>query len=126
MSTRYDLTNFYDIIDGAVDGYHFDMYSFQFNDFPEWVLNKDCTVTYVNDMEQNTPDLIAYSFYGDERLFWVICLANRIMDPFTELPIGTKICIPNFNAVKEFVLTLGNRTAENVVSSTSNRTVSLN
>lgn len=126
MSTRYDLVNFYDVISGAIDGYHFDMYSFQFNDFPDWIMNKDCTVMYVNDMEQNTPDLIAYGYYGDERLFWIICLANRIMDPFTELPVGTKLFIPDFAAVQEYVISLGTRSAENYRASTTNKTVSLN
>ena len=124
--TSFDLTNFYDVIDGAVDGYHFDMYSFQFNDFPDWVLNKNCTVTYVNDMEQNTPDLIAYAYYGDETLFWIICLANRIADPFTELPLGKKIFIPDFSAVIEYVISLGTRATEYVTAPSSNSTVPLN
>ena len=126
MANRYDLTKFYDILDGAIDGYHFDMFSFQFNDFPEWVVNSDCTVIYVNDMEQNTPDLIAYEFYGDERLFWVICLANRINDPFTELPIGKKLCIPKFSAVIEYVLKFCTKGTDSSQTTTTNRTVSLN
>ena len=126
MANKFDLVKFYEVIDGAIDGYHFDMFSFKFNDFPEWVKDADCTVIYVNDMEQNTPDLIAYEFYGDERLFWIICLANRINDPFTELPIGTKLCIPKFTAVIEYVLKFCNTGANSSQNSLTNKTVSLN
>lgn len=126
MAGKYDLVRFYEIINGAVDGYHFDMYSFQFNDFPEWVKDEDCNIIYVNDMEENTPDLIAYEFYGDERFFWVICLANRIMDPFTELPVGRKLCIPKFTSVIKYVLKFCSDVNNGDTSSSINATVSLN
>ena len=52
-------------------------------------------VHVVTKAEQFNPDLIAYNFYGDETLYWVILMANSIMDPFTDLAAGTNIRIPN-------------------------------
>lgn len=38
-------------------------------------------------------DVIAHRYYGDEEYWWVIALANRIMDPFA-LEVGRKLRIP--------------------------------
>ena len=40
------------------------------------------------------PDLIAFSVYGTVKLWWVICSANGIIDPTTELVAGKQIRIP--------------------------------
>ena len=60
--------------------------------FPE--SNSD-TWHVVTKAEQFNADLIAYNFYGDETLYWVILMANSIMDPFTDLSAGTNIRIPS-------------------------------
>jgi nucleoid-associated protein YgaU len=39
-------------------------------------------------------DVIAHKYYGDEDYWWVIALANRIMDPFT-LEVGRRLRIPS-------------------------------
>ena len=49
----------------------------------------------VTKAEQFNADLIAYNFYGDETLYWVVLMANSIMDPFTDLAAGTNIRIPS-------------------------------
>jgi hypothetical protein len=38
-------------------------------------------------------DTISHKYFGDPDYWWVIALANRIMDPFT-LPVGQRIRIP--------------------------------
>lgn len=40
------------------------------------------------------PDLISYAAYGTEKLWWLICTANSIVDPHTELYAGKLIKIP--------------------------------
>jgi len=44
---------------------------------------------------------VAYGFYKDERLWWIIALANSIRNPFdeTELAAGRMILIPTLQAV---------------------------
>tara|TARA_R110000824_G_scaffold35687_3_gene111592 strand:- start:18878 stop:19180 length:303 start_codon:yes stop_codon:yes gene_type:complete len=40
------------------------------------------------------PDIIAFAAYGSVDLWWLICTANSIIDPNTELPAGKQIKIP--------------------------------
>ena len=40
------------------------------------------------------PDLIAASAYGSKNLWWLICTANGIIDPNTELVAGKQILLP--------------------------------
>lgn len=39
-------------------------------------------------------DIIAHRYYGDEDYWWVVAIANRIMDPFT-LEVGRRLRIPS-------------------------------
>lgn len=45
--------------------------------------------------EYDSLDTIAFHYYGNSKLFWVIAIANGIIDPFT-LIAGTSILIPNW------------------------------
>jgi hypothetical protein len=49
-----------------------------------------------NGME-GRPDLISHSIYGTTANWWVICVANDIIDPFEELKAGNKIKLPIMN-----------------------------
>jgi hypothetical protein len=46
-----------------------------------------------NGME-GRPDLISNSIYKTPELWWLICAANNVIDPFEELTSGKKIKIP--------------------------------
>tara|TARA_R110000765_G_scaffold50479_1_gene102570 strand:- start:677 stop:973 length:297 start_codon:yes stop_codon:yes gene_type:complete len=46
-----------------------------------------------NGME-GRPDLISNSIYKTPDLWWLICAANNIIDPFEELISGKKLKIP--------------------------------
>lgn len=39
-------------------------------------------------------DALAYKYYGNYQLWWVLATANDILDPFTELTVGDTIRIP--------------------------------
>ena len=43
---------------------------------------------------EGRPDLISNSIYNTPDLWWLICAANNIIDPFEELISGKKIKIP--------------------------------
>lgn len=46
-------------------------------------------------VKQNEPlDLIAWKFYKDESLWYIIADVNEIDDPLTQLEAGTRIIIP--------------------------------
>jgi len=40
------------------------------------------------------PDLIADAAYGNKNLWWLVCTANNISDPTTELKAGKQIFLP--------------------------------
>ena len=40
------------------------------------------------------PDMIAFAAYGSVNFWWLICSANSIIDPNTELNAGKQIKIP--------------------------------
>jgi len=40
------------------------------------------------------PDLIAAAAYGSKNLWWLVCTANAIIDPHTELVAGKQIFLP--------------------------------
>ena len=43
---------------------------------------------------ENRADLIALAAFGTDRLWWLVCTANAIIDPTTELVAGKQIRIP--------------------------------
>lgn len=45
------------------------------------------------------PDLLAYAFYGDTRLKWVIMQYNDILDPSAELTAGRLLLMPTTSKV---------------------------
>lgn len=42
---------------------------------------------------ENRLDLVAYKFYGNSLLWWLIAKASNIIDPMS-VPVGTKLRIP--------------------------------
>lgn len=47
----------------------------------------------VTEIEENRLDIISTKYYNTPRYWWVIALANYIIDPF-DIPIGTQLRIP--------------------------------
>lgn len=54
--------------------------------------SEDTYITVTTETE-NRLDLIAYNKYGSARYWWIIAMANYIIDPF-DVPIGTNLRIP--------------------------------
>ena len=40
------------------------------------------------------PDLLSFKLYGTPDYWWLICAANKIIDPFEQLTAGKQIIIP--------------------------------
>jgi len=51
-------------------------------------------VTIIPAGLEGRPDLLSYAVYGTSKYWWVICEANRVVDPFEELYSGRQIHIP--------------------------------
>lgn len=49
----------------------------------------------VSSVDIGRPDMISWWNYDTVEYWWIICLANGIENPLTDLTVGTKLKIPN-------------------------------
>mgnify|MGYP000926191847 CR=1 FL=1 len=59
--------------------------------------SRDYTTHIVRQGEENRLYMISLKYYSTTKLWWYIAKLNNIIDPFGELPVGTKIKIPNID-----------------------------
>lgn len=52
----------------------------------------------VDNISTNRLDILAYNYYGYSTYWWVIALANNIIDPF-DIPLGTVLRIPPLSSL---------------------------
>lgn len=52
----------------------------------------------ISAKEENRIDLIAYQYYQNSKLWWVLVVANDIRDPLT-LEVGKVLRIPSINSL---------------------------
>ena len=55
----------------------------------------------VDITEENRLDIIANRYYNDPSLWWVIAMANDLVDPFL-IKVGTIVRIPNFLSLTQW------------------------
>ena len=53
----------------------------------------------VNNAVENRLDIISMKYYKSPIMWWIIAIANNIIDPFSELPTGTVLRIPELTSV---------------------------
>lgn len=53
----------------------------------------------VDTAVENRLDIISMRYYKSPIMWWVIAIANNIIDPFSEIPIGTVLRIPELTSV---------------------------
>lgn len=51
----------------------------------------------------DTAHSLAFRYYGDAQLFWVIAEFNGIFDVTTEMPVGDTVVIPPLDFVEDFL-----------------------
>jgi hypothetical protein len=49
----------------------------------------------VTEAELGRFDLISFRMYGTHIYWWIICVANQIRNPFTDLEVGQILTIPS-------------------------------
>lgn len=59
----------------------------------------------VTQGDLQAPDNIAFGAYKDERLWWVICLANNIDSPCADIDVGDLLLIPDILDIYDFFKT---------------------
>lgn len=57
----------------------------------------------VTSADAGRPDLIAYKYYNNVRLYWVLMYVNRILHPINELTPGVKLIVPSRTFIRNFV-----------------------
>jgi hypothetical protein len=58
------------------------------------VINKKSTDIYIVGSQHDRLDNLAYKYYEDARLWWIIARANNLGKGTLTVPIGTQIRIP--------------------------------
>lgn len=97
-TSRYVGTPVYRVFDNY--GYPTNNYYFGVWNRPNIDLSVDSGVYHtVSEHEIGRLDLVAYDYYGDPLLWWVIADANQISDQFTEVQAGQVIFVPNLDIV---------------------------
>jgi hypothetical protein len=53
---------------------------------------KDPMVYYKYDIQEgDTPEIVAYKYYGDSYRYWIVLFSNQIMDPQWEWPLSYSV-----------------------------------
>ena len=58
------------------------------------MINKKSTDIYIVGSQHDRLDNLAYKYYEDARLWWIIARANNLGKGTLTVPIGTQIRIP--------------------------------
>lgn len=68
------------------------------------VINKKINDIYIIGARHDRLDNLAYKYYGDSRLWWIIARANNIGKGDLTVPIGIQLRIPKdyISIVKEY------------------------
>ena len=75
---------------------------FMNNNLTGFVLARNPLYYRVVQGDMQVPDLISYKVYGEERFWWVICLANNVYNIPTDLVVGQLLTIPNILDIYDF------------------------
>jgi len=62
----------------------------------------------VTHLTENRLDIIAYKIYGNAMYWWILAMANDIIDPFN-IPINTLLRIPPISSVYDIGSVLGTK-----------------
>ena len=62
----------------------------------------------VRNVDVGRLDLLAYEFYGNVRLWWIIATVNNLVDPIGDMFPGQKLYIPTYDAVVRYMSRAGN------------------
>ena len=57
----------------------------------------------VTAADETRPDLIAWRYYRNPRLWWIIAHANKLLHPWNEIVAGTKLVIPPKELVQKYL-----------------------
>lgn len=103
--SKYNFSNLFTVVNKGENSY-FNM-STTIN-FSNLQLIPNNYFTYYKIIEGDTWTNIAYKFYHNIKLWWLICKFNNIKNPFTQLIINKVIKIPNQQLVNQIINLINN------------------
>jgi hypothetical protein len=62
--------------------------------YKSYIPQPDDEIFIITEAYEYRPDLISQKFYDTPDYWWIICIANNIIDPFSELKKEKQIIIP--------------------------------
>jgi len=95
------LTRDYYQIVQVLDKYEYDFLQGGIPKFKSYITRDPTYVTFASKYVGRL-DLLSYKVYGTPYLWWVIALANDIMDPFDQTAVGNLLMIPDIADVYDF------------------------
>lgn len=100
---KYARNNFFNNIIDPSGTVVQDLTSFKFYDFPTFVSNSPFPMYGVSDADVGALDLISYKVYNRKHQFWwILGLANKVMDPFNDLLAGMVLIVIDQNVIDNF------------------------
>lgn len=92
-------TKFYNIVtnDGVAE------YDFLDNTLSNFKLTKTPIYYMVNEADAMRPDMISFEMYNTVNYWWIICMVNGIMNPFTDIKVGKVLIIPSIFDIYTYV-----------------------
>jgi hypothetical protein len=106
-NSTYNVKNGRYVLGGTTEVSTFALEWWDRNDLP-----KDPTdIVYSMERKyEGNPEILGKVFYGDRRLWWVICQYNGIVDPMDELVEGKILLIPTLDRVKKNLFSSNTKT----------------
>lgn len=105
---KFSREQFYSI--GSVNGTpQLDFLSFRWIQFSEFIRFRRVRFYRVPQHQECNLPLISFQFYNDRSLWWIIAIANNILNPISEVVVGTELKIPTLEDVESFYQTILSR-----------------
>ena len=79
-----------------------DPYTFLWTDFPYYLRNSDGLAVRINAALVGVPDLISWNTYGSHDYWWMISIANQMVNPESEIIPGMNLFVPTATDVGAF------------------------
>lgn len=72
------------------------------NSLSKFTMNYPTYSYIVNETDLLRPDMISYKCFGSVRYWWVICMVNDILNPFSDIVTGKVLTIPSIKDILDF------------------------
>lgn len=86
-----------------IQGHEYFFNIFETYQIVEDIKEDDKYLIYHNVDHDEWWDYIAYKYYDNEQLWWIIAMTNDVLNPFEELMVGEKIKIIDYKYIMKII-----------------------